>query len=169
MASQQLQSKKKCRQYSKEYLQFGFIHVPNKPQIPLCLICESTLVNDSMRPCKLKEHLENKHPSKIDKGLEYFKLLAERREKNTLATTRSNRPHIQHQAEAGLLASYNISLLIAKAGKAHSIGETLLIPVVHEVLKTVVQVDAPEQITRSILLSNNTVRRRMDEMAADVE
>ena len=84
MASQQLQSKKKCRQYSKEYLQFGFIHVPNKPQIPLCLICESTLVNDSMRPYKLKEHLENKHPSKIDKGLEYFKLLAERRVKMLL-------------------------------------------------------------------------------------
>ena len=60
-------------------------------------------------------------------------------------------------------------MLIAKAGKAHSIGETLLISVVHEVLKTVVQVDAPEQITRSIPLSNNTVQRRIDEMAADVE
>ena len=58
---------------------------------------------------------------------------------------------------------------IAKAGKPHSIGENLLIPVVHEVLKTVVHHSNPSQITRSIPLSNDSVRRRIDEMAVDVE
>ncbi|CAH1959042.1 unnamed protein product [Acanthoscelides obtectus] len=37
----------------------------------------------------------------------------------------------------GLRACSNISLLIAKSGKPHTIGEKLILPAVEEVLKTV--------------------------------
>ena len=40
-------------------------------------------------------------------------------------------------SDGDLKASYNISLLIAKAGKPHTIGEELILPAVKEVIKTV--------------------------------
>ena len=36
-------SKKKCRQYSVEYLKFDFITALHNEQKPLCLICEKKL------------------------------------------------------------------------------------------------------------------------------
>ncbi|CAH1980769.1 unnamed protein product [Acanthoscelides obtectus] len=68
----------------------------------------------------------------------------------------------------GLRASYNISLLIAKSGKPHTIGEKLILPAVEEVLKTVLHKPASDIIKR-IPLSNNTVERRIDEMSSDIE
>ncbi|CAH1995431.1 unnamed protein product [Acanthoscelides obtectus] len=67
-----------------------------------------------------------------------------------------------------LRASYNISLLIAKSGKPHTIGKKLILPAVKEVLKTVLHKPASDIIKR-ILLSNNTVERRIDEMRSDIE
>ncbi|CAH1981484.1 unnamed protein product [Acanthoscelides obtectus] len=68
----------------------------------------------------------------------------------------------------GLRASYNISLLIAKSGKPHTIGEKLILPAVGEVLKTVLHKPASD-IIKSIPLSNNTVEGRIDEMSSDIE
>ncbi|CAH2013861.1 unnamed protein product [Acanthoscelides obtectus] len=68
----------------------------------------------------------------------------------------------------GLRASYNISLLIAKSGKPHTIGEKLILPAVEEVLKTVLHKPASDIIKR-IPLSNNTVERCIDEMSSDIE
>ncbi|CAH1992129.1 unnamed protein product, partial [Acanthoscelides obtectus] len=68
----------------------------------------------------------------------------------------------------GLRASYNISLLIAKSEKPHTIGEKLILPAVEEVLKTVLHKPASDIIKR-IPLSNNTVERRIDEMSSDIE
>ena len=66
-----------------------------------------------------------------------------------------------------LKASYNISLLIAKADKPHTIGE-LILPAVKEVIKTVLH-KSPEQVIKSIPLSDNSVQRRVDKMAENVE
>ena len=70
-------------------------------------------------------------------------------------------------SDDGLKASYNISLLIAKAGKPHTIGE-LILPAVKEVIKTVLH-KSPEQVIKLIPLSGNSVQRRMDKMAENVE
>ncbi len=71
-------------------------------------------------------------------------------------------------SDDGLKASYNISLLIAKAGKPHTIGEELILPAVKEVIKTVLH-KSPEQVIKSIPLSDNSVQRRVDKMAENVE
>ena len=67
-----------------------------------------------------------------------------------------------------MCASYNISLLIARSGKSHTIGEELILPAVREVLHTVAH-KSPDQIIKAIPLSDNSVQRRIDEMAENIE
>ena len=71
-------------------------------------------------------------------------------------------------SDDGLNASYNIYLLIAKAGKPHTIGEELILDAVKEVIKTVLH-KSPEQVIKSIPLSDYSVQRRVDKMAENVE
>ena len=70
-------------------------------------------------------------------------------------------------SDDGLKASYNISLLIVKAGKPHTTGE-LILPAVKKVIKIVLY-KSPEQVIKSIPLSNNSVQRRVDKMAENVK
>jgi len=58
--------------------------------------------------------------------------------------------------------------MIAKFGKPHTIGEELIIPAIRELIRTVLHKPASD-IIKKISLSNNTVQRRIDEMAQDVE
>ena len=71
-------------------------------------------------------------------------------------------------SDDGLKASYHISLLIAKAGKPHTIGEELILPAVKEVIKIVLH-KSPEQVIKSIPLSANSIQRRVDKMVENVE
>ncbi|XP_038630630.1 SCAN domain-containing protein 3-like, partial [Scyliorhinus canicula] len=66
-----------------------------------------------------------------------------------------------------LEASYEISLLIAKSGKNHTIGEDLIKPSISAFLKTVQEKD--DKDVKAMPLSNNTVRRRIDELSEDIE
>ena len=95
------------------------------------------------------------HSDKADKNLAYFQSLQEKFQKrktigNMFAST-------SPQSTDSLCASYNISLLIARSGKSHTIGEELLLPAVREVLHTVVH-KSPDQI-KAIPLSGNSVQR----------
>lgn len=160
-------SKKKCRQYSVEYLKFGFITAPHNDQKPLCLICEKELSNEAMKPSRLAEHLKKMHPDKVNQDLSYFQALRDKlRQRKSIVSFLTKQTQ---KADDGLVCSYNIAKLIAKSGNPHSIGEKLLLPVVEEVLRTVVHHSSPSVITKSIPLSDDTVRRRIDEMAEDIE
>ncbi|XP_056647403.1 SCAN domain-containing protein 3-like [Diorhabda sublineata] len=160
------QSKKKCRQYNVDYLKFGFIPSLSNKQLPLCLICNKVFSNDAMKPSKLEDHLRRCHPDKLDKDLKYFQTLKENLQKrptlDKMFTLTSQRN------DDGFRASYNISLLIAKSGKPHTIGEQLILPAVEEVIKTVLHKPAFD-IIKKIPLSNNSVQRRIDEMSDDIE
>ncbi|KAF2360367.1 hypothetical protein FHG87_008875 [Trinorchestia longiramus] len=59
--------------------------------------------------------------------------------------------------------------MIVRSGKPHTIGEQLILPVIEEVLETMVHHASPWAVTKSIPLSNNSVQRRVDEMSEDVE
>lgn len=63
---------------------------------------------------------------------------------------------------------YNISLLIAKSAKSHSIGEKFISPAVKEVLKNVLQKPASD-IVKKISLSNNTSQLHVDERRDDIQ
>ena len=67
----------------------------------------------------------------------------------------------------GLVASYNISLLISKTGKA-PISEKLILPAIQELVTTVMHANG-RSVIQSIPLSNDTFARRINMMATIVE
>ena len=67
------------------------------------------------------------------------------------------------QVGRGLLASYKVSYLIAKCGKLHTFGENFIIPAVKEIMS--IMFSNPVDIIFNIPLSNNSVSKRIDEMA----
>ena len=160
------QSKKKCRQYSVEYLKYGFIESPCNKTLPMCLICHKVLSNEAMKPSRLEEHFRKIHPEKKDKKLSFFQKLKDDYFQRPTVSAMFNK--LSKHDNDGLRASYNISILNAKSGKPHTIGEELILPAISEVLSTVMH-KTPSDIIKKISLSNNTVQRRIDEMAVDVE
>ncbi|XP_072401045.1 SCAN domain-containing protein 3-like, partial [Diabrotica undecimpunctata] len=148
------------------YLKYGFIKSPSNKALPMCLICQRVFSNEAMKPSRLQEHLTKIHPDRKDRNLSYFEMLKKQHFKRpTLASIFSA---VSKQDDDGLRASYNISLLIAKSGKPHTIGEELILPAVSEVLRTVLHQPA-SAIIKKIPLSNNTVQRQIDGMSEDVE
>ncbi|CAH2008493.1 unnamed protein product [Acanthoscelides obtectus] len=119
-----------------------------------------------MKPAKLQDHLRRCHSDKTEKSLKYFQTLKDKFQKRS--TLDRMFASTSQRNDDGLRASYNISLLIGKSGKPHTIGEKLLLPAVEEVLKTVLHKPASDIIKR-VPLSNNTVERRIDEMSSDIE
>jgi hypothetical protein len=81
----------------------------------------STLSNESMRPCKLRLHLETSQKDKKDKSLDYLKKLRDNFQ--TRQTVKQMFNEKAPNVDKSLLAFYEISKLIAKAGKPHNIGE----------------------------------------------
>lgn len=160
-------SKRKCRQYSIEYLKYGFVCNPSNKQQPMCLLCEKVFSNEAMKPSRIKEHLLKMHPSKAEEKLSYFQSLRDKvLSRNTIVSLIAKQ---SQKSDDGFICSYNISKMIARTGKPHTIGEKLILPAVEEVLRTVVHHDSPTTVIKSIPLSNNTVQRRIDEMGGDVE
>lgn len=101
----------------------------------MCLICRKVFSNEAMKPSRLQENLTKVHANKKNMNSFYFQALEKKFLKeptlvNMFLTT-------SKQDDDGLRASYNISLLIAKSGKPHTIGEELILPAINEVIKTI--------------------------------
>lgn len=63
-----------------------------------------------------------------------------------------------------LKASYLASLRIAKNGKPHTIGETLVLPAAKNMVQAVLRTKAAKEIDK-VSLSNTSVKRRIDDMS----
>jgi len=70
--------------------------------------------------------------------------------------------------DKSLRASYLVSLQIAKNKKPHNIGENLIVPAVKDIIRVMFGEEHVKKV-ESIPLSNNTVKRRIDEMSNNVE
>ena len=160
-------SKKKVRAYKQEYLHFGFIENESNKTQPLCILCEKTFSNEAMKPSRLKGHLKSCHSEHLDKDLEFFRKRREERTKQGKITNMFKKS--AQSKDDGQLASYYLSLIIAKHGLPHSIGEKTFIPVLKTVLEKVIHYKNTSNVLRSIPLSNNTVKRRIDEVSECVE
>ena len=74
--------------------------------------------------------------------------------------------HFSQQNEAGLRASYMVSLRTAQEKKPHNIVETLIVPCCKDIIRCVVGCGAKKKIA-SISLSNDTVHQRIVDMSND--
>ena len=69
-----------------------------------------------------------------------------------------------------MIASYNLSKLIANTGKAHTIGkEFILQEAIKEVLETFLHCPVASSVIKNVPLSYDTVKRRINEMVEDAE
>ncbi|XP_066465575.1 zinc finger BED domain-containing protein 5-like [Tiliqua scincoides] len=152
------------RKYDSDYLKLGFTWNGDEDDPrPQCVLCGRLLANESMRPNKLRRHIEAKHPHLQDQPLQFYKTqLKELKasKKKVLPNTKVN--------EKAMHASYHISLRIAKAGKPHTTGESSVLPVIKDAVGVMFS-DKSSKEVETIPLSNSTVARRIDEMSQWVE
>nr|KAF6360181.1 hypothetical protein mMyoMyo1_011133 [Myotis myotis] len=154
----------KKRKYSEDFLQYGFTSIITAGiEKPQCVICCEVLSAESMKLNKLKHHFDSKHPIFADKDTNYFRSKADGLKKARLDT--GGKYHKQNVA--AIEASYMVALRIARAMKPHPIAEDLLLPVAKDIVRVMI---GDEFVTKlsAISFPNNTVRRRIDDMSADI-
>ena len=154
----------KKRKYSETYLKFGFTFtINNGLDIPICVLCQKSLGNDLIKPSLLIRHLERAHPKFKNKELDFFKHRKSVFKKQCL----DKGDMFFQQTNASLKASYEVTLMIAKRKKAHTIGENLVLPAAKVMVRCVFGDESMKKLN-SISLSNNTVQRRIEEMSVDI-
>ena len=129
----------------------------------MCLVFAEVLSNDAMKPSKLSRHFHSQHSNLVGKPLAYFNRL--------LSETERQRTDMQKMTttdKALLKSSYLISLQIGKTKKPYTIGDDLIKPCM---LAATAEVFGPEAANKlqTIPISNDTVQRRIMDMAVDVE
>lgn len=155
----------KRRKYDNSYIKFGFTSIEvNGETRPQCVICAIVLANDALKPAKLERHLKTVHPNICDHPPEFFedKLINLKKMKLGPSGTR------YALSEKILAASFEISKLIAKSKKPHTIGESLIKPCILKAVEEVLGVEAQKKI-KDIPLSNDTVKTRIQKMSNDIE
>ncbi|KAI2646701.1 Zinc finger BED domain-containing protein 5 [Labeo rohita] len=151
---------KKLRRYDEAYLQFGFTATADlRPQ---CVVCAEVLANDSMKPCKLKRHLETKHAGIKNKPAEYFK-----RKLDGLHQQQATISVHSTVSKQCLEASYVVAKRIGKLGKPHTIAETLILPAAQDMCRIMIGDSAAAKLG-AVPLSNDTVARRIVDMSNDI-
>ena len=107
----------KKRSYKEAFLNCGFTSViENSIEKPRCVICSKVLIQESMKPSKLKQHLESRHSELVGKSVDYF-----RRKSELLKNCRLDSERMwAKQNKAVLKASYRIVFRIAQAKKPHN-------------------------------------------------
>lgn len=154
----------KTRRYEAAYIKYGFTCVTHKNgyECPKCVLCFEILSNECLKPSKLQRHLNQKHPAEAEKPIDFFK----RKEEHL---TRQSATFVRQATvpERALRASFLASFHIARAKKSHTIGEDLILPATKDIVKELLGEEAAKKID-AVQLSDNTVSRRIGDMAEDV-
>jgi hypothetical protein len=152
------------RKYDSSYIRFGFVSADDasipKPQ---CVICGDVLSNDAMKPSKLQRHLTTRHKDISSKPKEFFD-----RKRADLKSCQKLIFDSSHINTCALRASYKVALRIAKAKKPYTIGEALVVGCIKDVCLEMLGETAAKKVTQ-VPLSNDTIARRIDDMACDIE
>jgi len=147
------------------YLKFGFIQCPDTDQLPRpqFVICATVLGKEAMKLSRLIRHLNTKHSDLVNKPTEFFtcKRDALKIEKKIISQASTTDTLL-------LMASYVISLQTAKCKKPYSTGEEIIKPSLIAACNEVLSQSAASKM-KDIPLSNDTVERRISDMAEDTE
>ena len=120
------------------------------------------LASTSLKPSKLKRHLERNHPSSANKDLDFFKRIAEKLHKSWL----HDKGMFFQTSMAGLRASYEASRKIAVAKNPHNIGKQSILPFCEDISITLGSFELKK--LRHVSLSNDTVGRRIGTMSDNI-
>ena len=155
----------KKRSYSDTFLKYGFVSIIDQGiEKPQCVLCMKVLSPESMKPSKLKRHLETKHTDRKDKDLSFFE-----RKANCVKRSRMDSSGVfQQQNRAAVEATFVVSLRIAKAKKSHTIAEQLILPCAKDINRILIGKEAESKLN-VLSLSDNTVQRRISLMSEDIQ
>ena len=128
-----------------------------------CVLCYKILGNHSLRPLKLMLHLEKVHPEHKHKNAEFFK-----RKEACVKRKRLDASGAFRQSQTLVEASCKANLIIAKQIKLYTIGETLVKPCALEMARIILGQESEKKLSQ-IFLSNNTVQRRISDLADDIK
>ena len=119
---------------------FTFATKSDGTQYPQCMLCNVNLCNSSVAPAKLPEHFTKAHGrgKYKDTTLNQFKQKRVRFDANATITSYGFVP----VDKPILTASYEVAYLIAKQGKPHIIGETLVKPAAMQLAKVMLGKEA---------------------------
>ena len=147
------------------YLKCGFIQCPDTDQLPQPqrVICATVLGSEAMKPSRLIRRLNTKHSDLVDKPIEFFMC-----KRDTLKIEKKIISQTSTTDTSLLTASYLISLQIAECKEPYSIGEELIKPSLIAACNEVSGQSASSKM-KDIPLSNDTVERRISDMAEDTE
>ena len=151
----------KKSKYDDSYIKWGFMKFVEKDgtERPQCVLCAEA----SVKPSKLKAHLASIHPTLGNDSEDMFQSKKARFMVKGILTHNG----FQSSTKPITEAFYEVAFLIAKAKKAHTIGETLVNPCA---LVMTYLVCGPEEAKKlsSVPLCNNTIKRRIDDMSKDI-
>jgi len=156
----------KIRTYTDDYVKFGFTFIEKDDvQKPQCVICHVVLSNDALRPSRLERHLTTAHPMLKGKLKEFFVA-----KKYSLISKMKivHTGEFQQNNEKIVEASYHIAFMVAQQKKPHTLGEKLIKPSILKAVEIVLGEESKRKIAQ-ISLSDNTVKRRIDELALDIK
>lgn len=156
--------KDSVRIYDPSYLAFGFICAGTKEMpLPMCVVCQKTFVNASIKPALCERHMKTVHPELVNKPIDYFVRL----KSEVKSQSQSMKNHAQLEL-ASIESSFAVAYEIAKAKKPFTIAEQLVQSCLSKVVEIILGPSALAKIS-AIPLSRNTIARRFSDMTRDVE
>ncbi|KAL6476274.1 hypothetical protein MHYP_G00147730 [Metynnis hypsauchen] len=157
-------TKAKTKKYDEAYVALGFaVTKVGDEERPVCLLCLKILAADSMKPNKLRCHLNTLHPNHADKPLEFFN-----RKRDEYSQQSSRFMKATSENQRALLASYKVAYQIAQCKKPHTIAEELILPAALDMVSVMLDDKSAAKI-KTIPLSNDTVSRRINDIANDLQ
>lgn len=151
------------RKYDPSYVEFGFVVIIDGEVLkPQCIICGDVLANEAMKPSKLKRHLYSKHKEVSSQPKEFFE-----RKSSELKSLPKQIFSVSH-INSALWASYKVALPVAKSKTPYTIAETLVKDCIKEVCLEMLGESAAKKVAQ-VPLSNDTIARRIQELANDME
>ncbi|KAF2347103.1 Ribonuclease H-like domain [Trinorchestia longiramus] len=129
------------------------------------MICCVRLSNSSLAPAKLREYFLKLHCD----GKYMNTTLAEFKVKKARFDERATLPILGFVPikKPILTASYEVACLIAKQGKPHTIGETLVKPAVLKMVNIMLGKEAEVKLSQTTL-SNDTISDRIEDTSRDI-
>ncbi|CAI9725311.1 Hypothetical predicted protein [Octopus vulgaris] len=119
-----------------------------------------------MKHSRISDHMKRKHPEKVGKPIKYFEgLKTDFENRSTVKSFFKKQTKIN---DGGLIAAYKIAEIIAKTGSAHTVDEKIIVYAAEAVISEVMNQD-PSSIIKALPLSNDSIRRIIDEMSGHIE